>query len=154
MLDDPDQRPLLVSSHQQYEHEQGPTPPWSFAEPQCWCARSVPPRSRHRRTIGLCLTLHVHFLLAFTVHALGMVWTPPELTTRQVDRLTWTLWLVASLTHVAAVLRDPGAVPRDDSAGFTSSWPLCDECLIARPPEAHHCSTCGRCVLRMDHHCT
>jgi palmitoyltransferase len=30
------------------------------------------------------------------------------------------------------------------------------ECIIckgAKPPRAHHCRKCGRCVLRMDHHC-
>jgi len=29
----------------------------------------------------------------------------------------------------------------------------CKACDMYRPPRAHHCSTCGKCVLRMDHHC-
>lgn len=29
----------------------------------------------------------------------------------------------------------------------------CIVCKGAKPPRAHHCSKCGRCVLRMDHHC-
>ena len=32
-------------------------------------------------------------------------------------------------------------------------WRYCKKCLSMRPPRAHHCSICGRCVLRMDHHC-
>ncbi|CAI9773006.1 unnamed protein product [Fraxinus pennsylvanica] len=29
----------------------------------------------------------------------------------------------------------------------------CDKCSTHRPPRAHHCRVCRRCVLKMDHHC-
>ncbi|XP_031257374.1 probable protein S-acyltransferase 15 [Pistacia vera] len=29
----------------------------------------------------------------------------------------------------------------------------CDKCSAHKPPRAHHCKVCRRCVLRMDHHC-
>jgi hypothetical protein len=29
----------------------------------------------------------------------------------------------------------------------------CRKCSAVKPPRAHHCSLCGTCVLKMDHHC-
>ncbi|KAL1492791.1 hypothetical protein ABEB36_010980 [Hypothenemus hampei] len=30
---------------------------------------------------------------------------------------------------------------------------FCDKCKTIKPDRAHHCSVCGECVLKMDHHC-
>lgn len=30
---------------------------------------------------------------------------------------------------------------------------FCKKCQTKKPDRAHHCSTCKRCVLKMDHHC-
>lgn len=30
---------------------------------------------------------------------------------------------------------------------------FCKKCKVHKPDRAHHCSTCNRCVLKMDHHC-
>jgi palmitoyltransferase len=32
-------------------------------------------------------------------------------------------------------------------------WRYCTKCKSVRPPRAHHCSLCQRCIMRMDHHC-
>lgn len=32
-------------------------------------------------------------------------------------------------------------------------WTMCTRCEAYRPPRAHHCRICKRCVKRMDHHC-
>lgn len=32
-------------------------------------------------------------------------------------------------------------------------WELCNKCNMMRPKRSHHCSRCGHCVRRMDHHC-
>ncbi|KAM9327262.1 palmitoyltransferase ZDHHC15 [Gastrophryne carolinensis] len=30
---------------------------------------------------------------------------------------------------------------------------FCDRCQVVKPDRCHHCSVCGMCVLKMDHHC-
>jgi len=29
----------------------------------------------------------------------------------------------------------------------------CEKCNLIKPDRCHHCSICGKCILRMDHHC-
>lgn len=38
--------------------------------------------------------------------------------------------------------------------GFKNvDWTVCTRCETFRPPRAHHCRICQRCIRRMDHHC-
>ncbi|XP_058877647.1 palmitoyltransferase ZDHHC7 [Acipenser ruthenus] len=71
--------------------------------------------------------------------------------------------------HFKAVFSDPGMVPlpeaaidfsdlrsqssRNNDRGSCEGWTLCNRCETYRPPRAHHCRVCQRCVRRMDHHC-
>ncbi|XP_050209548.2 probable protein S-acyltransferase 15 [Mercurialis annua] len=58
------------------------------------------------------------------------------------------------------VLPDPGHVPssyvpdvevNNQNNGLKKQQ--CEKCCTYKPPRAHHCRSCRRCVLRMDHHC-
>lgn len=37
--------------------------------------------------------------------------------------------------------------------GFNGNVRFCTKCLVLKPDRAHHCSTCGKCICKMDHHC-
>ncbi|OCB88236.1 zf-DHHC-domain-containing protein [Sanghuangporus baumii] len=39
----------------------------------------------------------------------------------------------------------------DDDFNAPHKW--CRKCWAPKPERTHHCSACGRCVLKMDHHC-
>jgi len=79
------------------------------------------------------------------------------------------IWLIC---YVRCIFTDPGTVPEafkfdeNDEAiaeselrrslgieSVVDTRGVCTKCQIRKPPRAHHCSTCGRCVLKMDHHC-
>ncbi|XP_040189647.1 palmitoyltransferase ZDHHC3-like [Rana temporaria] len=71
------------------------------------------------------------------------------------------------LCHTRAVFSDPGVVPLPEMAIDFSDlrgtprkndrgnedWTVCNRCETYRPPRAHHCRICHRCIRRMDHHC-
>ncbi|GER57495.1 DHHC-type zinc finger family protein [Striga asiatica] len=82
--------------------------------------------------------------------------------------LVMLLW-----SYFSVVFTDPGSVPpnwrpavdeeRGDSDPLTATeFPAdsennriryCRKCNQLKPPRCHHCSVCGRCILKMDHHC-
>ncbi|KAJ6720239.1 ZINC FINGER DHHC DOMAIN CONTAINING PROTEIN [Salix viminalis] len=70
-------------------------------------------------------------------------------------------------SFVVCVLTEPGYVPspyvpdvegaavplHQEPHNKSSQLRQCDKCCTYKPPRAHHCRICRRCVLRMDHHC-
>ncbi len=47
--------------------------------------------------------------------------------------------------------RPPPPPPRSYIGEF--EWTFCRFCNVYRPPRAHHCHICRRCILLRDHHC-
>lgn len=86
-----------------------------------------------------------------------------------------TLVFLLGMSHLKAVLSDPGTVPLSQSRldfsdlhhsaatgggrhqrggdSDADEWTVCTRCETYRPPRAHHCRICKRCIRRMDHHC-
>jgi len=56
--------------------------------------------------------------------------------------------LEQAVSRVASLNREE---PKRDIRG--SSNDFCEKCDSRRPPRAHHCRQCKRCVRRFDHHC-
>ncbi|PTU17279.1 hypothetical protein P175DRAFT_0519325 [Aspergillus ochraceoroseus IBT 24754] len=86
------------------------------------------------------------------------------------------LYLCLNISYTTAVFTDPGsplggrgnrngqhqysALPITELPEYTSytvnstgGSRFCKKCQSPKPDRAHHCSTCKRCVLKMDHHC-
>lgn len=87
------------------------------------------------------------------------------------------LYVCLNISYSVAVFTDPGSTLTTNSRGNSrrheySALPVtelpeytaytvnstggsrfCKKCQQPKPDRAHHCSTCKRCVLKMDHHC-
>ncbi|KAK4448206.1 Palmitoyltransferase PFA3 [Podospora aff. communis PSN243] len=80
-----------------------------------------------------------------------------------------SLYLMLNWCYTKAVFTPPGSTTNDNgystlpthAAPVTTSFTVkangefrfCKKCQARKPDRAHHCSTCRRCVLKMDHHC-
>ncbi|KAH6636880.1 DHHC palmitoyltransferase-domain-containing protein [Chaetomium tenue] len=80
-----------------------------------------------------------------------------------------TLYLLLNWCYTTAVFTPPGSTTNDNgystlpthaaptATSFTvksnGELRFCKKCQARKPDRAHHCSTCRRCVLKMDHHC-
>eukprot|EP00958_Prasinococcus_capsulatus_P005911 scaffold569_cov408-Prasinococcus_capsulatus_cf.AAC.5 len=82
-----------------------------------------------------------------------------------------SLTLTGLFSYCLTVIVHPGEVPRDYCVDAESGSPsmvevkrkrsdkgktqsrFCSKCQLPKPPRAHHCRICKKCVLRMDHHC-
>ena len=62
----------------------------------------------------------------------------------------WILVNVA-FNYFMALITGPGHPPEKVLIKEVAS--ICKKCISPKPPRAHHCSVCNKCVLKMDHHC-
>lgn len=66
---------------------------------------------------------------------------------------------MAYISHIRAAFSDPGRIPEGMTPPFQSEYmemKNCEKCKgreTWKPMRAHHCSDCGFCVFKMDHHC-
>ena len=78
------------------------------------------------------------------------------------------LAFLACYSHYKCMTTNPGAVPADalplpsdmqevdpeaQATGASKYRKWCKRCKAFKPSRAHHCSMCGRCIIKMDHHC-
>ena len=78
------------------------------------------------------------------------------------------LYIMLNLCYTTAIFTNPGSTTKThgdysaleappEATSFTvksnGEVRFCKKCQARKPDRAHHCSTCRRCVLKMDHHC-
>ncbi|KAK4191616.1 DHHC palmitoyltransferase-domain-containing protein [Podospora australis] len=144
-------------------------PPENMAGARRW-ARKI------ERTCWTCATyfplVFVYGLTTWAAYVLWSLCTVPSKVTWLNTPVkivgTW-LYLMLNWCYTTAVFTPPGSTTNDHgystlpthAAPATTSFTVksngelrfCKKCQARKPDRAHHCSTCRRCVLKMDHHC-
>lgn len=46
-----------------------------------------------------------------------------------------------------------GGIRGSESLQRLVVYKWCASCKQPKPPRTHHCSVCGKCIMKMDHHC-
>lgn len=119
--------------------------------------------------VNLFPIFFVFVLLAWT-YASYILWSFQLLHTNLYPTISclviYHFFLVMMITsYVKCIITDPGTVPsvylekfshivrenQKDSLQFDAD--MCRKCGAKKPERSHHCSTCKKCILKMDHHC-
>ena len=125
-----------------------------------------PSHSARKRLMSRCVCSLMH-LLTYALCGSALFWIGPESVSGSSE---WYLAAVTLLTMAfsaaaigslwMATMLQPGKVPQLSKAAWRErlglageAIPWCSLCNDVKPPEAHHCSTCGVCVMGLDHHC-
>ncbi|KAF2203281.1 zf-DHHC-domain-containing protein [Delitschia confertaspora ATCC 74209] len=144
-------------------------------------SRSMRRRGFFRRCERYCCTAVTYFPLAFVYGltswavwvevGIGFLPTSHCWTGKGTSALGFILYLLLNWSYTTAVFTDPGSplntkngyshLPTTEGREYTSftvksstgDLRFCKKCQTKKPDRAHHCSTCKRCVLKMDHHC-
>lgn len=123
----------------------------------------------HSSVSGVCFSLSTSLLLLFALYCqCAIILFPMHGGALNGPSLLYiTITLLAFASHVKAQFSDPGACTLDPDAcpspsPSSSSSPtaaaappaprVCRRCLSYKPPSAHHCSQCKRCIVKMNHH--
>ncbi|KAK7279620.1 hypothetical protein RJT34_24675 [Clitoria ternatea] len=115
------------------------------------------------RRFGSVPVLAVLVLMAFLYYSSVFVflhgWLGLQTSPGSLNAFIFSLFASLSLfSFFSCVLTDPGGVPSSYAPDLEFSkdnaeQKKCDKCFGFKPPRAHHCRVCRRCVLKMDHHC-
>lgn len=62
--------------------------------------------------------------------------------------------MMVIVCHLLAMFSCPGNTNKSNIVSTNEQSHLyCNKCQNFRPERAHHCKTCNKCALKMDHHC-
>ncbi|CAN0926564.1 Probable protein S-acyltransferase 16 [Linum grandiflorum] len=115
-------------------------------------------------TVVLVVITFIYFstVFVFVDRWLGLMSSPGLM-----NAVVFTAVAIMSVfNYCAATMTDPGRVPSTYLPDIEDAdnpiheikrkggdLRYCQKCSHYKPPRAHHCRVCKRCVLRMDHHC-
>lgn len=104
------------------------------------------------RVVFLFLTL----VLTYTI-PMSFIFLPDKFEFKRIYIVTLALTSMLSILYLILSIIYRGFVEYNmDTIGLVGHYyerKFCRRCDYFKPERAHHCSACGRCIKKMDHHC-
>lgn len=109
-------------------------------------------------TVGRVLFVFVHFVFVLTVYTINTVIVPRFFSTSahfyEILQATLYILLMTSYYRASFSLAGPNSKMKAPEILMCDQLKKqCSKCRAWKPPRAHHCKTCQKCIFRMDHHC-
>ncbi|XP_063414917.1 palmitoyltransferase ZDHHC20-B-like isoform X1 [Mytilus trossulus] len=126
---------------------------WSYyAYVVALCVYTVPSIAEKVLYLLIYHPILVLFLWAYAKTIFTDVGSVPRsfyLTVQEINRLERERGEEAQKNILLELAKDKPILNRTHAG----SARYCEKCKCIKPDRAHHCSVCGQCVLKMDHHC-
>ncbi|CAH1100976.1 unnamed protein product [Psylliodes chrysocephalus] len=98
----------------------------------------------------------IKIVTAMTIHCSNM-WWPKHTIGGTLNFVVFISFSGLTLYNfLSSIYHGPGYLPlswKPKNEQHCSFLQFCEECRGYKAPRSHHCRKCGRCVLKMDHHC-
>ncbi|XP_044260016.1 palmitoyltransferase ZDHHC6 isoform X1 [Tribolium madens] len=99
----------------------------------------------------------IKLVTGMTIHCSGMWWPPARSLGGFLNSLVFISCSGFTLYNfLSSMYHGPGYLPQNwkpVNEGDCEYLQWCGVCQGYKAPRSHHCRKCGRCVLKMDHHC-
>ncbi|KAK1134912.1 hypothetical protein K0M31_007678 [Melipona bicolor] len=99
----------------------------------------------------------IKIITLMTIHCSRQWWPPQESFFGAVNFILFFCLSGSTLFHfISAIYEGPGFLPlkwMPEKATDTQYLQYCFVCEGYKAPRSHHCRKCGRCIMKMDHHC-
>ena len=106
--------------------------------------------------VGNVMCIMVWVLIIYSIVTISLLAQQTQTISRPIAMAYMTICSLALASHAKTMLSDPGgiptqAIPRPElfAQGITTHA-MCSHCQTYKPPNAHHCRICNRCISRMD----
>ncbi|RQM21776.1 hypothetical protein B5M09_008309 [Aphanomyces astaci] len=120
----------------------------------CSSWKKLPPLLRWLLPAAIALLI-VWVYVGFALNSMGLLALPVEYWLQ--FNTTFAIMLVClGRTMAAQVTLDVAKHVQGDGSielKYSGEKRFCRKCNVPKPDRTHHCSACGSCIAKMDHHC-